>query len=63
MTTINDLIRYLEGTIDFLKERFDSDQELKVFSNTYFMSSASHILEVRNGFVDLDNPIGYGEED
>ena len=63
MTTINDLIRYLEGTIDFLKERFDSDQELKVFSNTYFMSDTSHILEVRNGFIDLDNPIGYGEED
>lgn len=63
MTTINDLIRYLEGTIDFLKERFDSDQKLKVFSNTYFIHSASHILEVRNGFIDLDNPIGYGEED
>lgn len=63
--TIHELKKYLQGTLQFLEKRFDEDDEVKVVQNTYWLSrnGATHILETRQGFIDLDNPIGYGDED
>lgn len=63
--TIQELKKYLQGTLDFLKQRFDDEDEVKVAHNTYRLTrnGATHILETSQGFVDLDNPVGYGDED
>lgn len=61
--TINDLIKDLEDTIAFLKARFDSDQEVDVVGNTYFLKTKDHFLGTREGFIDLNNPVETDEED
>ena len=63
--TIQELKKYLQGTLDFLEERFNDEDEVEVVQNTYWLTrnGATHILETREGFIDLDNPVGYGDED
>jgi len=63
--TIQELKKELQDTLDFLEERFDDEDEVELVQNTYWLTrnGATHILETRKGFIDLDNPVGYRDED
>ena len=61
--TIKELKEHLQAVIDDLEYNYGDEAKVRVVSNTYFLRGATHILETRQGFVDLDNPIGYGDED
>lgn len=64
METVKDLKEFLQEQLDNL-ECYDDDQELKIASNTYFLTraGATNILETPNGFVDLDNPVKENNEE
>lgn len=55
--TIKELKEELQETLDFLEESFDDEEQVRVVNNTYFLRGATHILETKQGFVDLDRPI------
>ena len=62
--TIHELKKDLQDTLDFLEKRFNGDEQVRVVSNTYFLTTQNHFLATRKGFIDLDNPIGCkGDED
>lgn len=63
--TIQELKKDLQDTLDFLEESFNDEDEVNLAQNTYRLTrnGATHILETRKGFVDLDNPVRYGDED
>ena len=60
--TIKQLKEHLQSVLDDL-DNFDDESEVRVVSNTYFLRGATHILETRQGFIDLDNPVSESEED
>lgn len=60
--TIRELKEHLQSVLDDL-DNFDDESEVRVVSNTYFLRGATHILETRQGFIDLDNPVSESEED
>lgn len=53
--TIADLRDYLQDIIDRLDGDWDEDQKVYVSPNTYRMYPP--FLAVRDGFIDLDNPV------
>jgi hypothetical protein len=60
--TIKQLKEHLQSVLDELDD-FDDESEVRVVSNTYFLRGATHILETRQGFIDLDNPVRESEDD
>ena len=60
--TIKQLKEHLQSVLDELDD-FDDESEVRVVSNTYFLRGATHILETRQGFIDLDNPVSESDED
>ena len=60
--TIRELKNHLQDVIDDLECNYDDKAQVRVVSNTYFLRGATHILETRQGFIDLDNPV-YESED
>ena len=60
--TIKQLKEHLQSVLDELDD-FDDESEVRVVSNTYFLRGATHILETRQGFIDLDNPVKESDED
>ena len=60
--TIRELKEHLQSVLDELDD-FDDESEVRVVSNTYFLRGATHILETRQGFIDLDNPLNEEDDD
>lgn len=61
--TIKQLKEHLQKVIDKLDKRYGDDAKVRVVNNTYFLRGATHILETREGFIDLDNPINDNDDD
>ena len=61
--TIKELKEHLQSVIDYLEEHYFDENKVRVVSNTYFLRGATHILETRQGFIDLDNPVDDEDDD
>lgn len=61
--TIKELKDHLQRVIDDLDDYYDDEAQVRVVNNTYFLRGATHILETRKGFIDLDNPVDESDDD